>query len=127
MNHSAKWVYLTAGQDDVGLEDVAKVFPALGSAINEDSAVWRLYSALYNPSNLYGYSTCLRMLFENNGLHSWSGKWNKLDKYIDAALVKPKPHFTCHGRAGCIEATNTELCEGKISCLHCEYASEIWR
>lgn len=32
-----------AGQGYVRLEDVAKVFPALGIAINRDSAVWMLY------------------------------------------------------------------------------------
>lgn len=42
MNYNAKWIYFMAGQDYVGLEDVAKVFLALGIAIN-NSPVWMLY------------------------------------------------------------------------------------
>lgn len=46
MNDSASRVYLVAGQDEIGLEDVAEVFPALGIPVNTGSAVRALYLVL---------------------------------------------------------------------------------
>ena len=109
MDHSAKWVYLMAGQDYVGLEDVAKALPALGIAVNKDSAGWMLYLAPLQPWEF----TQVLYMSKDALWKSWTAQliWGMEQTFQIHRLRsgKTKTYSTCHDRTGCVEATKTKL------------------